>query len=115
MRGQNYLAVKTQDDLGRSYDSIEFSLADNSGDPDYDVKDNQSALAFKALKSYTTISVRSNKEITIKLNATTNSVITVERGRPMTLDSLFEITNIFVTNASGDTAAIKILGRKEGE
>jgi len=112
MRGQHYIAIKTQKDLSRSYDSVEFNLID--GQTDYDVKDNQTA-SFKALKSYTTIVVRSNKEITVKLNAATNSAITVERGIPMSLESMFEITNIFITNASGATAAIRILGTKEGE
>lgn len=112
MREQNYIALKTQEAIGRLYDSIEFSLA--TGQTNYDIKANE-ATSFKALESYTTISVRSNKGITIKLNANTNSAITVDRGRPMTLDSLLEITNIFITNASGNTAAIKILGIKRGE
>ena len=112
MRKQHYIAIKTQKDLSRSYDSVEFSLA--TAQTNYDVKDNQTA-SFKALKTYTTIVIRSNKEITVKINASDNSAITEERGIPMSLESMLEITNIFITNASGDTASIRILGTKEGE
>lgn len=112
MRGQNYIAIKTQPDISKNYDSIEFNLA--TGQTNYDVKANETS-SFKAIKTYTTIVIRSNKELTVKLNANTNSDITVDRGRPMTLDGLFEITNIFITNGSGATAAIKILGIKRGE
>lgn len=112
MRNQSYIPVLVQEEISRTYDSIEFSLA--TGQTDYDVKANEST-AFVNLKTYTTIHIRTNKELTIRLNSDSNPVITLERGRTFQLNSLIEVTNIYMTNASGDTATIKILGVKRGE
>jgi hypothetical protein len=101
----------TKEYLDRAYDSAEFTFA--NGLSDYDVKANQSA-SFKNCPIYTTINVRSDKAVSIKLNATTNPAITIQANIPMELDNLMEITNIYLTNASGDTANIKIIGVRKG-
>lgn len=104
--------VMVQHPLGRAYDSMEFSLAD--GQTDYDVKANVTG-AFENLLTYTTINLRTTKDITVKLNSTSNRAITVSRARSaFDLDNMMEITNIYITNASGATASIKIIGVLKG-
>jgi hypothetical protein len=105
-------ALNVQERLNRVYDSIEFTLA--TGLSDYDVAANESE-AFVNLKAYTTINVRSNKEITIKLNSDSYPSITVEANKPFELDNLIEITNVYISNASGDTASIKIVALQKGD
>ena len=108
----DYKALKVKPALGRLYDSIEFTLA--SGQTDYNIKVNESA-AFSALKSYTTINIRTTKEITLKLNDSDLSAITIPRTRPFELDDLMEIINMFISNNSGETASIKIIGVRKGD
>ena len=103
--------VIVQAPLGDNYDSIEFTVATSV--TNYDVKANESA-AFSALPYYTTINIRSDKEITVRLNDTSNSVITVQVGRPMELDNLMKIKNIYISNGSGELASIKIIGVNKG-
>lgn len=105
-------ALNVQERLNRTYDSIEFTLA--TGLSDYDIAANEST-AFVNLKAYTTINVRSNKEISLKLNSATNPSITIEANKPFELDNLIEITNLFISNASGDTASIKIVALQKGD
>jgi len=96
-----------QEPLTLDYDSVEFSLA--SPLSDYDLKDNESA-AFQFCSKWTTLSLRSDQNITIKLNATTYNSITITAGRPFEMNNLCEIRNIFLTNSSGETASIKMIG-----
>ena len=104
--------VMTQHPLGVAYDSIEFSLAD--GLTDYDVKSNESD-AFDDLPSYTTVVIRTDQDISIKFNSTSGKTITVaKRNSPFMMDNLIEISNIYLTNASGNTASVKILGVDKG-
>ena|SRR3990167_5416810 len=97
--------------LTRVYDSVEFTLSD--GLTNYDLDANQSA-AFTNCLVYTTINIRSDQTITIRFNDTAYPAITVNAGRPFELDDLMEITNIYLTNASGSTANIKIFGTRKG-
>lgn len=96
-----------QHPLGREYDSMEFTLA--TGLSDYDVRANVTG-AFENIQMYTTINLRSTHNLTIKLNSASNRSITITAGRPFELNNLMEITNIYITNASGATATIAILG-----
>jgi hypothetical protein len=100
--------VIIQEPLRLDYDSVEFNLA--NGLSDYNLKSNQSAAFQFCTNRWTTVSIRSDQNITIKFNATTYNAITITAGRPYELDNLFEIRNIFITNNSGSTAAIKIIG-----
>ncbi len=106
-----YFPVLTKDYLNRVYDSMEFTLA--TGQTDYDVAANVTG-AYENIKIYTTITLRSDQNLTIKLNSSSYRSITVTAGRPFELDSLIEISNIFITNASGSTANIKIIGVRKG-
>lgn len=93
--------------LDTSYDSVEFNLAD--GQTNYDLDAQQSG-AFNNLTVWTSVFIRTNKDITIRLNASTNDAISIrEYESPFHLRSEIEITNIYLTNASGATAAIKLL------
>lgn len=89
------------------YDSVEFTLA--TGQTNYDLRSEQ-ADAFSNISVYRRVLIRTNITVSIKLNSTDNHAITIGA-----LDSPFEVdwqevTNIFITNASGDTAALKIIG-----
>lgn len=93
--------------LTQNYDSAEFTLA--TGQTNYDVRANQSD-SFKSIKVYRRVEIRTNVAISIKLNSTSNSSITIDfTDSPYTLD-IVEITNIYITNASGSTASIKLIG-----
>jgi hypothetical protein len=91
------------------YDSMEFNLAD--GQTDYNVGANVSG-AFDKVKYAHAVIIRTNKTISVKFNANTNSAVTVsvaEGSLTISRNLGLEISNIFITNASGATAAIKIL------
>lgn len=96
-----------QEPLTLDYDSVEFTLA--SPLTNYDLKTNETA-AFQFCNKWTTLSLRSDQNITIRLNATTYNAITITAGRPFEMNNLCEIRNIFLTNASGSTANIKMIG-----
>ena len=114
MRGKNKSVdtITVQPKLDELYDSMEFTLA--TGQTNYDVRANVTG-AFVNFDYYTTINIRSDQNLTIRFNSTANGVITVVSGRPFELDDLMKINNILITNASGNTASIKILGIKKGE
>lgn len=91
------------------YDSVEFTLA--TGQSDYNIAVNES-LSFKNVKYAHCLMIRTNQTISIKLNSASNSDITIdisEGSLVITRDTAIEITNIFVTNNSGASAAVKIL------
>ena len=53
--------------------------------------------------------IRTDQTITVKVNSTSNDAVTVTTtDSPFTLAGV-EINNIFITNASGSTANVKIL------
>ena len=107
---KHYDPILTKPYLSRVYDSMEFTLAD--GTTNYDVR-TQVAAAFANLDAYTTINLRTDQEITMRLNSTSNPAITITT-RPYELDDLIEITNIYLSNSSGATANIKIIGVRKG-
>ena len=101
-------AHKVDFPLSQKYESIEFDLA--TGQTNYNVA-TQQANAFSNFASWSSCYIRTNQDITIKLNATSNHTITIRKYEsPFHLPQEIEITNIFITNASGSTAEIKILG-----
>lgn len=96
------------------YESIEFDLSD--GQTDYDLDANQSAFLsiFGATSNFglpNRMDFRTNYPVSVKINTTSNHTITITEN-----DSPFlwygEIRNIFITNGSGSTAAIKIIFRR---
>jgi hypothetical protein len=65
--------------------------------------------AFDTVHVATLVSIRTNETITIKFNDTGNDGVTVtSTDSPFEIDYL-EVTNVYISNASGNTAAIKIL------
>lgn len=100
-------AHKVEFPLDTKYDSVEFNLAD--GQTNYDL-DAQQAGAFNNLTVWSSVYIRTDQDITIRLNAATNDAISVRAYEsPFHLISEIEISNIYLTNASGSTAAIKLL------
>lgn len=90
------------------YESVEFNVA--NGTTDYNVS-TQQANAFNTLKRWTSASLRTNKAISIKINSTDNPSISISKYEsPFHLKYEIEIANIFITNNSGATAAIKLVG-----
>lgn len=108
----NHLPIIVRPPLKEPYDSMEFTLA--NGLSDYDVKANVAG-AFENLKSYTTINIRTDQALSLKLNSTGYRAITLTSSRPYELDNLMEISNMFLTNSSGDTANVKIIGVRKGD
>lgn len=90
--------------VGEKYESKEFSLS--TGQSLYNLKTGQSA--FVVAKQFHHVILRTDNDITVRLNKNTNDGITIEAGSTFTTDGVL-ITNIFITNASGNTAAIKII------
>jgi len=98
--------IKVDFPVNKLYESVEFNVA--NGISDYDVKASESA--FVKLPSWTSVVIRTNKNISVKLNATTNQAITInEYESPFHLTADIEIENIYITNASGAQVAIKLL------
>jgi hypothetical protein len=95
----------------QKYDSVEFTLA--SGISDYNLRANVAG-AFENLPIYTTMNIRTSQQIGIKLNSSSYRTITIPSSRPFELRELMEITNIFITNTSGVTASIYIIGVRKG-
>lgn len=93
--------------LTQNYDSAEFVLS--TGNTDYNIRTEVAAF-FKNIKVYRKVEIRTNVNISVKLNRTDNSAITINfTDSPYTFD-IVEITNIFITNTSGSTASIKLIG-----
>ncbi len=87
------------------YDNAEFTLA--TGLSDYDANAGV-ANAFSNITTARYTEIRTDQTITVKLNSTSNHSITITSSdSPYMIDNL-EITNVYITNASGSTANIKI-------
>jgi Na+-transporting NADH:ubiquinone oxidoreductase subunit NqrF len=91
--------------VNNSYESKEFTV--NNGASDYDVKTQQSM--FATVATARRVLIRTDKTITIKFNATGNQSITIaSTDSPFVIESL-EVTNIFISNASGSGANVKVI------
>ena|SRR3990167_8541011 len=95
------------------YESVEFNLS--TGQTNYNLDTNQAD--FLAVfgpgnvwpKHPTHMVLRTDQTITVKLNLTGNNSITVtSTDSPLEIAGV-EIINVFLTNSSGNTAAVKIL------
>ncbi len=101
-------AVKTVDDLYETYDFVNSFIVANST-TDYDLKIQQ-ATAFKNLSRAWLAIIWSDQDISIKFNASTNPAIVIPADQsPFEFRNIIEISNIFITNASGNTANIKVM------
>lgn len=91
--------------VNASYESHEFNVNDST--TNYDVKTTQSA--FATVTSANKILLRSDSTITFKLNDTSNHAITLTSLEEFIEIDFIQITNIYITNNSGGTAAVKLL------
>lgn len=109
-RFDNAHAFRVAPDYSNVYDSSEFNLS--TGQTDYDVLANQASSAFVNVKKAHSLIIRSDQSISVRFNSASGASITIDAGEgvlSITQDMGFEITNVYITNASGQTAAIKIL------
>ena len=83
------------------YDNVEFATGIVT---DYDVAANQ-ATCFHAVTTARFCSIRTDADITVKFNLSTNEAITISANTTFNVDTL-EITNIFITAAA--SANVKI-------
>lgn len=96
-------------DTNGLYDYATFTLT--NGQTDYDVKANQAAL-FANIPNANVQYIWSTQNISFKFNRTGNPAIPldVQNGEsPFEGKGLIMATNIYLTNASGSNATIKIL------
>jgi hypothetical protein len=92
---------------GPFYENIEFNLS--TGQTDYDLAANQATFSAVNDRYPSHIQIRTNQTISVRLNRTTDHAITIT-----STDSPFSITgvqirNVFLSNSSGSTAAVKLL------
>ncbi len=95
--------------INGAYDFATFTL--NTGTSDYDVKSNQATL-FQNIVTAKKVFIWSNQNISFKFNSTIYMAIPLDVGNgesPYEGKDILLVRNIFITNASGQTATIKIL------
>src|SRR3990167_6992494 len=91
--------------VGRTYEASSFNVSNNTTDYDVDVQ----GKAFQNRTWANYVKIWTDQTITVKLNSTGNDAITVTTtDSPFVVDWL-EVNAIYITNASGSTAAIKLL------
>ena len=104
--------MNIRENVSINYDNAEFSVA--TGTTNYDVKSNQASTFGGATSDVGTIAnyvaIRTDKTISIKMNNTSNSSITISSfDSPFVINGAIEVGNIYITNNSGSTANIKLL------
>lgn len=98
--------VKISHEIFDTYDYVSFTVAD--GITNYDLKTQQST-AFKNVPKATGIIIWHDQDITIRFNSTAMPAITHEMvNSPHEWFDKLLITNVYITNASGSTANIKV-------
>ena len=97
-------------DIGGSYDWATFTL--NSGTTDYNVKSNQANL-FLNVPIAKNVFIWSTQDISFKFNNTSNAGIIFSAASngesPFEGKHFLLVSNLFLTNAGGSNATIKIL------
>jgi len=108
----NILKMKTNTELTAYYENCEFNLT--TGNTDALLSANSTSFLAKygptkVVGRYPSRAViRSNQTISVKLNATTNDAVTIaSTDSPFVIDGI-EFSEIYITNNSGSTAAVKI-------
>lgn len=95
------------------YENIEFDVTNSTTDYDVDTSQATFLTSFGAGNVVgddpTYVAIRTNQTITVKLNKTTNHAITIASTDSPFVIAGVKIRNLFITNASGSTAAIKLL------
>ena len=104
--------MNTHQEIYPYYENVEFNLT--TAQTDYDLDSEQATfLAFfgagNVVERYPSwAEIRTNATISIKLNSTSNHSVTIASTDSPYVIAGISISNIYITNASGGTAAIKI-------
>lgn len=109
VNGVEYLRVATvalpSSASGGGYENVEFDLATAQ------TNFNAASIVglFDTITTARSVNIRTDKTISIRLNSVANAAITIATtDSPFVINDI-SVTNIFITNTSGSTAAIKIL------
>lgn len=103
--------MKTNSVCYKHYENIEFNLS--TGQTNYDLDSNQSTFleVFGAANNNrfpTSVEIRTNETISVRLNTTSGHSVTIaSTDSPYKIEGI-EISNMFLTNSSGSTAAVKL-------
>jgi|SRR3990167_3948400 len=98
--------LKVESEVYDTYDYATFTVANST--TNYDVKTNNSTL-FKNAPNARGVMIWSDKDITVRFNNTDLPAISHEAVySPHQWFDKLQVTNIFVTNTSGDDAALRI-------
>jgi hypothetical protein len=98
--------VKVANEVYDTYDYASFTVADST--TDYDCETQQSAL-WKNVPIAVGVIIWSDQDITVKFNDTDMPGISHEAAySPHEWFDKLQVTNIFITNASGSTANVRI-------
>lgn len=94
------------------YENIEFNLNDGQSDYDLDAQQATFLSVFGptnvAQRYPSAVQIRTNNTISVKLNSTSSHAITItSTDSPFWIENV-DITNMFLSNSSGNTAAVKL-------
>lgn len=99
------------------YDNAEFVVS--NGASNYDVASNQTSLfggvSSTAGSPVNYVSIRTSQTITVSINGTSgvqDAITITTSDSPFTLDEVIEVRNVYISNAAGATANVKILATK---
>ncbi len=96
--------MRTREERGDTYESKTLSVA--NGTTNYDVHNTGGMFANDNVFGFMTL--KSDKAITIKLNATTGDSISIDANIWYEFDHII-LSNFFITNASGFLATIYVI------
>ena len=104
----NFEPVKVAQETNTRYDFVAaFTVA--TGTSNYDLSSQQST-AFAYVKRAWLLVLWTTQDLTIRLNSTSNPAITIAaEDSPFELRNIIEITNVYISNASGSTATVKVM------
>lgn len=92
--------------LNGIYDWAEFTLA--NGASNYDVKSNVISL-FSNIVDARKVVIRTNRDIGVRFNSTLFPLVKIDSGEtPAEVAELMTIKNMYMTNASGSDATIRV-------
>jgi hypothetical protein len=100
--------IKVVDELYDTYDFVNSFIVAN-GTSDYDLKTQQAA-AFKNLSRAWLVIIWTDQDLSIKFNSSSNPAIAIPMvNSPMEFRNILQVSNIYITNASGSAANIKVM------
>ena len=104
--GQEPLIVA--DRIDTLYDYVPSFVVAN-GTANYDLRTQQASAFLNVSKAWLVV-IYTDQNISIRLNSTSNPAITINfEDQPFELRNIVAVTNIYITNASGETANIKVM------